>query len=337
MTYLIKEQDGTERSGLSEQNLIELAESGAITRHTAVKKALMAGWIEAEELKFLKRVFERMEEEDRKKESDGPDTYPEQKTAFEKKYIPVPANILLRFQAWIFDAAALLLLFSLLSAAGTLALYFTSSADRTSPRVRKMIEKRDRIEKVKEEKKKADAAKQKTAGETQDKTAADKAPPVTEQKPLPEPRLQVKHKYGPSALDDAAEGFRFGSTWLDSQENILYVCLSAAQKDAKWCPVGKVRAAACVTLCIFLLLGLLYLLLPLMFKAQTRGMHYFGIFLSDADDPDREVLENRAFWFCIFNVFTFYLTPFFAVFGKQNIAERLTKTRVIRISSLREK
>ena len=308
MTYLIKEADQTERTGLNEQDLIRLAREHRITPHTPVKKTLMAGWFEAQELKFLKDVFA---EQAKKEESAGPDTAPEQKTSFEKKYTPVHAGILLRFQAFSFDAVLLLLLFALLAAGGTFTLYCMSTADRTGTHVKKLIEKRDR----KEKSKKAEGKEENS----------------------PEPRHYVKHVFEPSALDDAEEGFHFGSTWHDSKADILYVCISDSPRNAKWSTIGKVRHVALAVLGIFIPLAFLYIILPLMFKAQTRGMRYFGIFLSDAEDPNREVLENRAFWFGLLTILTFYLTPFFAIFGKQNIAERLTGTKVIRISSLREK
>lgn len=321
MTYLIKQEDGTERTGLNEQELIRLAKEHGITPHTPVKKTLMSGWFEAQELKFLKDIFAEQEAEARKDTAE-PDTSPEQKTSFEKKYIPVHAGLLLRFQAFSFDAFLLIVLFALLSAAGTFTLYCMGTADRTSPRVKKLIEKRDRQEKLKAEK---------------SKTEKEKTDAPDEKKKSPKPRHHVKHKYEPSALDDEKAGFHFGSTWTDSKAGALYVCLSAAPRSARWCPIEEVRPVSLIVLGAFMFLGFLCIILPLMFKAQTYGMHYFGIFLSDAEDPDREVLENRAFWFGLLTIFTFFLTPVFIVSGKQNIAERLTKTKVIRISSLREK
>ena len=94
-----------------------------------------------------------------------------------------------------------------------------------------------------------------------------------------------------------------------------------------------VNSAVNFTVFCAIFLGALFLAGSLMLRSQTWGMWYFGIFLSDAKDPKKEVMELRAFFYLLISVLTFWLNPLLLLCKKPGIAELITGTRLISIVS----
>ena len=196
------------------------------------------------------------------------------------------------------------MIFLISLAAATALAFCLSETEKDSPSVQTTLEKR-----------KQPAKKQKTAEKAEKKKDA------------------VESLGRPSIVSDRLEGFHPGSIWHDTSENGCdYVCLSAAKNRAVWCPLKNVRIAACAAW----LLASLRFLIPAALKAQTPGMYYYGIFISDAQDPRREVLEIRAVCVILLGLIFWIASPILLLLGKPTVAESLTKTRIIRISAKKD-
>ena len=365
MDYFVRQNNG-EYPKVSEPELIAMAEAGLISEDTQVRKALMPTWTTAKEIPALAEVFERGSKspDDVPAGNKGKEV-----TSFENSLTPVHGGLLLRIQAWFLDVVLLLILFLVLCGVSTCILRVLGShinegalriggsyvnvtlrSDRTADRRGALVKERLRIRKLAQEryleelttakahmrKAKADrnAMLAKLRKEKATREEFDKVPELPKIKfPQPPP---VKKKISrfkanrtPTITDDAFEGCYAGTLWIDTTAKRTFVCISGEKNKAVWMTLPMVNSAAIITLVSFILLGLFLLVGSLMLRAQTLGMWYFGLFLSDAKDYRTEVLELRAFLYWLIAVLTFYLNPLFLLIKKPTLAELITGTRVI--------
>ena len=364
MDYFVRQNNG-ESPKVSETELIAMAENGLISEDTQVRKALMPSWTTAKNIPALAEVFARGVNS----AEDVPGGKNKEVTSFENALIPVPGGLLLRFQAWFLDLVLLLVLFFILCGVSTNILSVVGShinegalrigsdyvnvtlrSDRTADRRGALIQERMRIRKQADDKyfdelmaaknqlRKAKAERNamiaKLRKEKATRAEFDQVPELPKIKfPQPPP---VKKKISrfkanrtPTITDDAYEGCYAGTLWIDTTAKRTFVCISGKKNKAVWMTLPMVNSVAVMTFVVFILLGLFLYVGALLLRAQTLGMWYFGLFLSDAKDYKTEVLELRAFFYWLISVLTFYLNPLFLLIKKPTIAELITGTRVI--------
>ena len=365
MDYFVRQNNG-EYPKVSETELIAMAEAGLISEDTQVRKALMPTWTTAKEIPVLAEVFKRGSQGGNDGAVENPE---KEVTSFENSFIPVHGSLLLRIQAWFLDVVLLLILFFILCGISTAILRVVGShinegalriggnyvnvtlrSDRTADRRGALVKERLRIRKLAEEryqeeltavkaqlrKAKADrnAMLAKLRKEKATREEFDKVPELPKLKfPQPPPVQKKVPKFNasrtPTITDDAFEGCYAGTLWVDNTAKRTFVCISGEKNKAVWMTLPMVNSAAIITIVVYILLGLFLLVGSLMLRAQTIGMWYFGIFLSDAKDYRTEVLELRAFLYWLISVLTFYLNPLFLLIKKPTLAELITGTRVI--------
>lgn len=335
MNYYANDIQGVRHGPLTEEQLIALADEGLIQADSAVKKEIMRGWFPASDLKFLAPHLSAGPKEGENGGKTGAvSSAPEAaiKSSFENMLIPVHAGLLLRIQAACHDLLILLIATLLIMGAGTLAAFVLSDTVKDGPEVQAVLEKREpsdkKDESVKEKKKPRTKRREKKAEAA--KTEAAK----TEDGEKPD-RSSVEMKGRPSIVSDEADGYRTGSIWKDTKTGETFVCLSATERNAVWCSQSRIRIIALVVWTVCLLAWAYLFLVPLALTAQTPGMHYYGIFVSDAKDPTREVLELRAVSEYLLSLFLWIATPVLLILGKPTVAENVTGTRIIRISAKR--
>ena len=154
----------------------------------------------------------------------------------------------------------------------------------------------------------------------------------------PEPRETNKSASLPTVVDDSRAGYSVGSVWSvetpDSSSSVSYVCIRAGENRALWCEKSFLSLLATVVFSLLAVFVIIYPAVQLGLYARTRGMNFYGIFLSDIEKPTRvEVLSFRAFIFYIVSLVTLPLIPFFMTAGARTPGELVTRTRVIRISA----
>lgn len=371
MDYIVRQNKG-EYPKVSEAELIAMAESGLLSPDTQVRKALMPTWTTAKEVPVLVEFFKNGGKSNVTAASDDSDK-PDEVTAYENSFIPTPAGFWLRLQAWGLDIFLLIVLFFIVAgcATGILSVIganinegavrigsdfmnVTVRTDRTANRRGALVRERLRARKLAEEKyqEKLSAVKAqlkkdrarykaeiaKARKEKATRAEFDKIAPVIKvEYPKPPPVKEKVSKFTsnrmPTITDDAFEGCYAGTLWIDTKARRTYVCISGLKNNAVWLTLPMVNSAANTAVICYVLLGVLLLGGPLLFRAQTFGMWYFGIFLSDAKDFKKEVLELRAFFYLLISVLTFYLNPLFLLIRKPVLAELITGTRVISIVS----
>lgn len=309
MDYMVQAPDGTVSGPFSEQELIRHVAMGTVTADYSVRPTVFPKWEKAERIVFLKPMLHPGEP------ADGPEQAV--RTSFENRLEPCPAPLLLRMMAGVWDLAVILLIFLLVAGTGTLIVRAGASADRTHESISAVCKARDK--KAEKEKKKRE--------KHPDRTPLKKGS-------APAPVDAVEKEYPPTVVADEEAGFHPASLWTDTKTGERYVCISAESRKAAWYPVRKLRLLALVAAACFFTASLLSLLIPAGFTAQTRGMRFFGIFISDADDPrEKDVLEIRASLCCLLSLLTGILALPFLLLGKPTPAERLTRTRIIRVAA----
>ncbi len=296
MTFSVKDIHGKEYTGQSEDDLIQLAKQGLLTKDCAAKKTLIAGWFRADELKFLKPY---LPEETATPEKN---TAKQVVSSFERKYTPVHAGVFLRGSALLLDLLILAVFTVLCGGVLSAVLHFQDDTVQESPGVTQALKRREKKEKAK----------------IMVKTDV---------------RNFMERSTDPAITDDELEGFHPGSVWMNTETETAYYCLSAGKGKARWISRKKMDAILLYAHCTYVFGVLLILLLPLTFRAQTYGMKFFGIFLSDAEDVDKEVLQVRSFCYLFLSIVTSPAAPFLLLSGKPTVAERIMKTRVIGIAS----
>lgn len=310
MNYLTNDIRGVKHGPISEQELIALADQGLLQADSPVKKEIMPGWFPAADLPFLVPHLAAKDPGKKDEAKTSVSSAPEAstKSSFENNLVPVHAGINLRFQAACHDLVSLIVILLISLAAATALAFCLSETEKDSSSVQTTLEKR-----------KKSAKKQKTSEKTGKK------------------KDTVEAQGRPSIVSDRLEGFHPGSIWHDTSENGYdYVCLSAAKNRAVWCPLKNTSIAVCAAWLLFLTLASLRFLIPAALKAQTPGMYYYGIFISDAQDPRREVLEIRAVCVILLGLIFWIASPFLLLLGKPTVAESLTETRIIRISAKKD-
>ena len=369
MDYLIRKNSG-ESSKVSESELVAMTEAGLISPETQVRKALMPTWTKAKDIPILAEVFERDSKNGDDTHSENKN---KEVTAYENALIPVHGGLRIRFLTWLLDVVLLLILLFILCgiATGSLSIIgshindgalriggefvnVTLRTERTADRRGALVKERLRVRKLaedryQEELKTAKATLRKAKEERNamitrlrkeraTRAEFDRVPELPKIKfPQPPPVKKkisrIKSDRNPTITDDAFEGCYAGTLWSNTSENKTFVCISGEKNNSVWMTLPMVKSAAAITFCAFILLGLLLLIGPLVLRAQTPGMWYFGLFLSNAKDYRTEVLELRAFFYWLISVLTFYLNPLFLLIKKPTLAELITGTRVISIVS----
>ena len=362
MDYFVRQNNG-EYPKVSEPELIAMAEAGLISEDTQVRKALMPTWTTAKEIPVLAEVFNRSSQGADNSAGN------KEVTSFENSLIPVHGGLLLRIQAWCLDIVFLLILFLVICGISTSILRVLGShinegalriggnyvnvtlrSDRTADRrgrivkerlhKRKLAEERyqDELTAAKAQLRKAKADRNEMIAKLRKERASreefDKVPELPKIKfPQPPPVKKKVSKFTagrtPTITDDAFEGCYAGTLWFDNSVKRTFVCISGEKNKAVWMTLPMVNSAAIITLVAYILLSMFLFVGSLMLRAQTIGMWYFGLFLSDAKDYRTEVLELRAFLYWLIAVLTFYLNPLFLLIKKPTLAELITGTRVI--------
>lgn len=324
MNYYANDIQGVRHGPLTQEQLIALADEGLIRADSAVKKEIMRGWFPASDLKFLApHLSAGVKEREIGKNTEDVVSAPEAaiRSSFENLLTPVHAGLLLRIQAACHDLLIFLAAILLILAAGTLAAFVFSETVKNGPEVQSVLEKRYPADK----KNKAGKRKKKSRKKHNAKTQGEAKPE----------KSSVEIAGCPSIVSDEAEGYRSGSIWKDTDTGEIFICLSASEQNAVWCRQSRLRIIAIAVWAVCLLSGACLFLIPLALTSQTPGMHYYGIFVSDAKDPTREVLELRAVSEYLLSLFVWIATPVLLLLGKPTIAENVTGTRIIRISAKR--
>lgn len=365
MDYFVRQNNG-EYPKVSESELVAMAEAGLISEDTQVRKALMPTWTTAKEIPALAEVFER---NSKNGDDASAGSKNKEVTSFENSLIPVHGGLLLRIQSWFLDIVLLVILFFIICGVSTGILCVVGShinegalriggsymnvtlrSDRTADRRGSLVKERLRIRKLAQERyleelttakahmRKAKAERNamlaKLRKEKATRAQFDQVPELPKIKfPQPPPVKKkisrIKANRTPTITDDAFEGCYAGTLWIDTAAKRTFVCISGEKNNAVWMTLSMVNSSAIITFVSFILLGLFLLVGSLMIRAQTLGMWYFGLFLSDAKDFKTEVLELRAFAYWLISVLTFYLNPLFLLIKKPTLAEMITGTRMI--------
>ena len=323
MNYYADDIQGVRHGPLTEEQLITLADKGLIRADSSVKKEIMRGWFPASDLKFLAPHLSagpKAGESGGKTEAVSSAPEASIKSSFENMLTPVHAGLLLRIQAACHDLLILLVAILLILGAGTLAAFVLSETVKDGPEVQAVLDKRQ------------NAGKEDGSVKAEKKPHAKTAKAEEEAKP---DRHSVEMAGRPSIVSDKAEGYRPGSIWRDTKTGEIFVCLSASERKAVWCRQSRLRLIAIAVWTVSLLAGAWLFLISIALTAQTPGMRYYGIFVSDAKDPAREVLELRAVSEYLLSLFVWIATPLLLILGKPTIAENVTGTRIIRISAKR--
>lgn len=372
MDYYVRQNNG-EYSKVSESELLGMAEKGLILEGTQVRKALMPTWSKAKDIPVLQAYFKNGGKKgDPDTVVEDPEK-PDEVTAFENSFIPVRAGLLLRFQSWMMDVILLCVLLLVVAAVATgilsvvganinegavrigsqylnVSVRTDRAADRGGSLVRERMRVRNQAEKQYQEELSAAKAKLKKAKadynakiaklrkEHATKAEFEQVPPIPKivfPKPPPVKAKISKwsEKRAPTITDDAFEGCYTGSIWEDTKKRQTYICITGRKNNAVWMTLPMVNSAVNFTILCFIFLAFLFLFCSIMLRSQTWGMWYFGMFLSDAKDPRREVLELRAFFYLLIAIFTGWLNPLLVLCRKPGIAELITGTRLISIVS----
>ncbi|MBR2427783.1 MAG: hypothetical protein IKB16_13685 [Lentisphaeria bacterium] len=371
MDYYVRQKNG-DYAKVSESELLGMAENGLILEETQVRKALMPTWSKASDIPILQVYFKEGGKAAANAAENDPDKQDEV-TAFENSFIPVRAGMLLRLQTFVLDIVLLVVLFFVVAAAATGILCIIGSninegsvrvgsnylnvtvrtdraADKSGALVRERLRVRGQAEKRYQEELKAAKAKLKKARADYDaqikKLRAEHATKAQYEQVKPVPKIEFpkpppvkekvfvwKEKRNPTITDDAFEGCYTGSLWYNTKAKQTYICITGRKNKAVWMSLPMVNSAVNFTVFCAIFLGALFLAGSLMLRSQTWGMWYFGIFLSDAKDPKKEVMELRAFFYLLISVLTFWLNPLLLLCKKPGIAELITGTRLISIVS----
>lgn len=327
MKYYANDIHGGHHGPLTEEQLIALADEGLIRADSAVKKEIMRGWFPASDLKFLAPHLSAGETGTPNAKEDIPGTSAPDasvKSTFENKLLPVHAGLLLRISAALHDLILLAVVLLLIFTAGILTAFCLSETVKDGPEVQAVLKSRQPADKKGENGK----AKKKARAKSKETPPEDvKAEEVKEE------RRSVETSGRPSVVSDEEAGYLRGSIWKDTTTNERFVCLSASKNKAVWCPLSRLKIIAAAAWLLILLAGSYLFLIRIALTAQTPGMHYYGIFVSDAKDPMREVLELRAVSEYLLSLIFWIAAPVLLILGKPTIAENITGTRIIRTAA----
>lgn len=148
------------------------------------------------------------------------------------------------------------------------------------------------------------------------------------------PEMKPVERTGkPCTVSDTRAGFVTGDIWTDSVTGTKYICVYDKEEAARWCSLSTLTIVAYILLGIFIMYIIIYPAVSLGLYACTKGMRFYGLFVSDKESTHNEVLSFRAFGFYLLSLATLLLIPFFLLAGQRSPAELATGTRMIRTAA----
>ena len=282
--------------------MLKMVNEGLISLDSKVRSQMLKEWKKASSFSFLKEAIKkRMAEEG--------EEYQEENTAYENKFIPVPAGATLRVMAFVSELIFLLIIstFFLWLTFG----YATAKGKASTPTLETYMSK------LKEN---------------------------TQIIPTPEEMIKnreiISKERGPNKGDDETHKIVRGTIWkyVKAKNNVKkYIAINVSADKACWVPVDSINGLLTFFTCVGLIIYFSVTLFLFGVRSQTIGMWFWGIFLVQYDEEQtlKPITADIAFKYFFFSIAIGFTTLIVSLTNPQrrSAQEQITDTWMIRVRS----